>query len=501
MTTLSIRNSINRSPLRCGLLLTGISLSFGLLALSPQARAACQDGCDSSGNTFLGDAALINNTTGNFNTAIGDDALESNTTGDENTATGGFALSENTTGNDNAAYGYGALNSNTTGSENTATGPGALASNTNGADNTANGFEALGYNTTGSRNVATGFSALYSNQIGIDNTAIGFNALYANTADYNTATGYQALESNTTGSNNTANGIDTLNSNTSGSNNVASGASALFNNSAGSNNTATGFDALYYNTNGLFNTANGFQALFNNTTGTNNTADGVAALSSNTFGSTNIAVGFQAGFNLTTGSNNIDIGNIGVAGESGKIRIGTKPTHKDTFIAGIFGVTVPTGVAVLIDNSGHLGTTTSSARFKEAIKPMDKASEAILALNPVTFRYKHELDPDGIPQFGLVAEEVEKVNPNLVARDDEGKPYTVRYEAVNAMLLNEFLKEHRKVEELARTNQGQQATIAQQQRAIEMLTTRLNAQESQIQKISEQVKMNNPVARVVASTR
>jgi len=159
-------------------------------------------------------------------------------------------------------------------------------------------------------------------------------------------------------------------------------------------------------------------------------------------------LGFKAGRNLTTGNNNIDIGNMGVAGESNTIRIGTTGTQTATFIAGISGATVPTGIAVVVDADGHLGTTTSSARFKEAIKPMDKASEAILALKPVTFRYKHELDPEGIPQFGLVAEDVEKVNSDLVARDDEGKPYTVRYEAVNAMLLNEFIKEHREVQEL-----------------------------------------------------
>ena len=162
---------------------------------------------------------------------------------------------------------------------------------------------------------------------------------------------------------------------------------------------------------------------------------------------------------LTTGSNNIDIGNAGVAGESNTIRIGTAGNSDATYIAGISGATVPAGVAVIVDADGHLGTIISSARFKEEIKPMDKASEAILALKPVTFRYKQELDPEGIPQFGLVAEEVEKVNPDLVARDEEGKPYTVRYEAVNAMLLNEFLKEHRKVEE-------QEAAIAAESEGV-----------------------------------
>jgi len=174
-------------------------------------------------------------------------------------------------------------------------------------------------------------------------------------------------------------------------------------------------------------------------------ANGFNALAHNTTGSFNIALGNNAGFNITTGSNNIDIGNGGVAGDANNIRIGRAGTHTNTFIAGINSVTVAAGVGVIIDSSGHLGTVTSSARFKEAIKPMDKASEAILALERVAFRYKQELDPDGIPQFGLIAEQVEKVNPDLVVRDEDGKVNTVRYEAVNAMLLNEFLKEHRKV--------------------------------------------------------
>src|SRR5204862_7962069 len=175
-------------------------------------------------------------------------------------------------------------------------------------------------------------------------------------------------------------------------------------------------------------------------------------------GARNIALGYSAGFSLTTGSNNIDIANLGVAAESNTIRVGTVGTQTNTYFAGISGVTVAGGVGVIVDTNGHLGTVVSSERFKDAITPMDKASEAILALKPVTFRYKHELDPEGIPQFGLVAEQVERVNPDLVARDDQGKAFTVRYEAVNAMLLNEFLKEHKKVEELTKDFQ---ATVAQ----------------------------------------
>ena len=222
-------------------------------------------------------------------------------------------------------------------------------------------------------------------------------------------------------------------------------------------------------------------------------------------GSNNIGLGYNAGQNLTTGSNNIDLGNAGVAGESNRIRIGTKGTQQATFIAGISGKTVAGGVGVIIDTSGHLGTVVSSERFKDEIKPMDKASEAILALQPMTFRYKHELDPEGIPQFGLVAEQVEKVNPDLVARDEQGKPYTVRYEAVNAMLLNEFLKEHRTVQELksavakqeeiiAQQQKDFQETAAQQQKQIEALTAGL-------QKVSAQVEMSKPASQMVLNNQ
>jgi hypothetical protein len=190
----------------------------------------------------------------------------------------------------------------------------------------------------------------------------------------------------------------------------------------------------------------------------------------NTTGNNNIAVGYLAGSNLTTSDNNIDVGNNGVSGESNTIRIGTTGTRTATFIAGITGTTVAGGVGVLIGSNGRLGTINSSARYKENIQPMDKASETILALKPVMFRYNEELDPEGIPQFGLVAEEVEKVNPDLVARDEEGKPYTVRYEAVNAMLLNEFLKEHRRLEELEASVVALQSIVKEQ--ASEMRAVR-----------------------------
>src|SRR5438874_1594999 len=350
-----------------------------------------------------------------------------------------------------------------------------------------------GCDLNGAGTTVLGDNALVNN-MGESNSAIGSGALLSNTSGGdNTATGAEALETNTTGNNNTATGVQALVFNSIGSSNTATGVDALYNNTEGNSNTANGVNALETNTTGGGNTATGYSALFSNN-GNNNTADGVFALQNNTTGSNNIALGNNVGFNLTTGSNNIDIGNAGVAGESARIRIGTRQIHRNTFIAGISGVTVPTGIAVIIDNTGHLGTTTSSARFKEAIKPMDKTSEAILALRPVTFRYKKDLDPKGIPQFGLVAEAVEKVNPDLVARDGDGKVYTVRYEAVNAMLLNEFLKEHRKVESLEKA-------MAEQQKENAAMRAMLKEQAAQIQKVSARLKVTKTAPQTVLNNR
>jgi hypothetical protein len=421
-------NQLTRS-----LLLIALALTWA--ALSPaRAVTPAPDGGYPNGNTAEGQDALLSLTTGANNTATGFNALLKNTTGSLNTATGAFALNSNTTGGDNTANGVDALVSNTTGSSNTANGDSALQDNTTGRQNTATGSQALLENTTGAQNTATGFNALLSNQ----------------------------------GGQNTANGVQ-----------------ALFSNNYGGQNTANGVQALFANATGNQNCATGNSALLANTTGGQNMAYGNAALSHNTTGSSNIALGFKAGINLTTGNNNIDIGNFGTGGESGVIRIGKTSSAAATFIAGISGKTVASGVGVIINASGQLGTVLSSARFKEAIKPMDRASETILALKPVTFRYKAELDPDRIPQFGLIAEEVEKVNPDLVVRDEDGKVNTVRYEAVNAMLLNEFLKEHQKVEE-------QGATIAQMKKQIEALT-------ATVQKVSEQIALSKPAAQLVAN--
>jgi hypothetical protein len=359
--------------------------------------------------------------------------------------------------------------------------------------NTAEGQNALLSLTTGTYNTALGLFSLRSNTTGYFNTATGAGTLLLNTADGNTATGAGALLSNTIAIRNTANGAFTLFSNTAGIENIANGYQALFNNTSGSENTANGAFALFHNTTGHDNAANGQAALVNNTTGHDNTAAGVTALDNNTTGNNNIAVGSMAGFNLTTGDFNIDIGNNGVAGEGFTIRIGDVETQTRAFIAGIFAVPV-TGTGVVVDSDGQLGVAASSRRFKDEIKPMDKASEAILTLKPVTFRYKHEIDPKRIPQFGLVAEEVAKVSPDLVARDAKGEPYTVRYDAVNAMLLNEFLKEHRRA-------QQQEATIAELKSGIKALAGKVNEQASQIQKVSAQLEVSKPARRKVVNNR
>src|SRR6266536_3447556 len=287
-----------------------------------------------------------------------------------------------------------------------------------------------------------GIGVLVSRTAGVWNTGTGFEALsHLTSGNQNTATGLRALSSDTNGGFNTATGVYSLFSNTSCFFNSATGAYSLANNTDGTHNTANGYSALYYNTGGNQNTATGFGALFKNTTGNYNTANGLQALASNTTGSGNIALGWAAGYNLTIGNNNIDIGNGGVAAESNTIRIGTAVQTR-TFIAGIRGVTtVNAAIPVLIDTVGQLGTVSSSRRYKKEIKAMEQASEAILSLKPVTFHYKS--DTKDTPQFGWIAEEVAEVNPDLVVRDENGEIYTVRYDAVNAMLLNEFLKAHR----------------------------------------------------------
>jgi uncharacterized coiled-coil protein SlyX len=449
-------------------------LTVLLLALSPAPKAfgvtPPPDGGYPGANTAEGTNSLFSLTSGVWNTALGYQSLYHVTTGNQNTGIGYQTLFHITTGNGSAATGTQTLFNNTTGSFNTATGFRALYSNTTGFNNTADGFRALYGNTTGSNNTANGHDAL--NQSGGDyNTATGAGALFINGGSYNTAIGWSALNINYTGSGNTA---------------VGAGALEGFFRGQGpqDNNTAVGRGAL-----------------------------GQLGLSG-PGGGGNIALGWEAGVNLLRGDNNIYIGNSDGFDEDNTIRIGTVGTQTATFIAGISGTGV-TGTAVVVSSSGQLGVAPSSQRFKEQIKAMDKASEAILALKPVTFRYKKNIDPKGAAQFGLVAEEVEKVNPDLVVRDAEGKVFTVRYEAVNAMLLNEFLKEHRKVEEQERklSEQGrktqeqettmtklksaaakQEVTIAKQQKQIEALTTGL-------QKVSDQLELDKSVPQMAGNDR
>ena len=446
------------SPLLIPLLLACFTLLPRAQAQTPAALPSpAPDGAYTGFNTAEGGSALFNLTSGIFNSAFGAFTLNADTTGSFNTAIGGQALKSNTTGSSNTAVGVNALVNNTAGTVNTAVGQAALANN-----------------TTGNASTAIGFRALYSNTIGVANTAIGNLALEVNTSgELNTAIGFASLASITTGK----------------------------------QNTGTGVRALASNRTGIANTAIGYNALWRNTIGRLNTAIGDSALEFNTTGSGNIALGVSAGEQLDTGSsNNIDIGNFGVFGDFSTIRIGSVQTR--TFIAGIRGRTtgLANAVPVLIDSAGQLGTISSSRRFKKEIQPMDKTSEAILALKPVTFHYKS--DKSGTPQFGLIAEDVAELNPDLVVRDDKGEIYTVRYGAVNAMLLNEFLKEHRKVEQQngklesqARKIQEQETTITQLKKEMETVIARLKEQDSKIQKVSDQIELSKPAPPMVVNNQ
>jgi hypothetical protein len=380
--------------------------------------------------------------------------------------------------NDNTAMGTNALLHITTGSYNTAAGFDVLISNTSGFDNTAVGDLALGSNTSGYQNTAFGDSTLQVNTTGINNTAVGDFALYSNeTASNNTAFGYAALFSSTIGYDNTAAGMNSLQSNTTGDYNTASGFDALYANTGGNYNTAAGYNTLRNNTSGAQNSASGVQALYGNKTGNYNTASGTDALFSNTTGSTNIAEGYKAGYNLTTGSNNIDIGHLGVAAESDTIRIGTGATHKTTFIAGIYGTSV-TGNAVVVSASGQLGVTVSSERYKTFIAAMASNSRKLQQLRPVTFHLK--TDPNGALQYGLIAEEVAKVYPELVIRNESGRIDGVRYDELAPMLLNE---------------------VQQQQGRIAAQDERIAAQDAAIRELKEQVGLMSLSRGEVADRR
>ena len=446
------------------------------------------DGGYPGGNTAEGQNALLSLTTGTFNTAVGFLSLKSNTIGRFNTAVGAGALLFNvgdgsiSGGFENTATGVGALLSNTLGAQNTANGAFALFSNNDGSANTANGYQALFSNTTGGTNTAIGRNALFSNTSGSRDTASGHAALFSNTTgNANSAYGEDALLDNTTGDNNTGVGEGVLSLNTTGSENTAFGTAALQFNTTGDNNTATGFAALI-NTIGDHNTATGSQSLQNNTLGSFNTAAGFSALFNST-GSGNLGLGVNAGANITTASNVIVIGTAG-----GNV-------SDSCFIGNVRGVMTqnPNAIPVLIDSAGQLGTQNSSRRFKREMKPMDKASEAILALKPVTFHYKN--DTTNRRQFGLIAEEVAEINPDLIVRDQSGEPLTVRYDAVNAMLLNEFLKEHKKVQQQAREIQEQKRAINRLGKTVETVIARIEEHDLKIRRVSEQIDVNQFATR------
>ena len=403
----------------------------------------------SSYNTAIGYGALAVTTAG-ANTAVGNQALASNTSGYANAATGSGALLANTTGYSNTANGSGAVISNTTGNSNTAIGGGALYDNITGSDNVAIGGSALNLNTIGNYNTATGVQALYSNTSGANNTASGYRALYANTGFNNTAVGYQALYSNT-----------------SGAFNIAIGPEAMYLNTNGGGNIAIGDQALYSNTQQLSgNIAIGGSALYSNNTGDNNTVIGTAALYNNATGSYNIAIGPNAGANIT-GNNNIVIAsdNFGLAGDNGVIRVGGSGTNS-AFIAGIYNSNV-SGAAVQVSSSGQLGIAPSSRRYKEDIQDMAAASDGLMRLRPVTFRYKKPFSDGSQPiQYGLIAEEVAEVYPDLVARSADGQIETVKYQLLDPMLLNEVQKQYA-------TISSQKEQIASQEQQIRSLEERM----------------------------
>ncbi len=455
MTTLHLRKSIGRSPLRLGLprvqatsIIRGFLLIPLLLACPGLAPVAQAVGPDTEG-AILGS-----------NNGEGVGVLVSRTTGVWNTGTGFEALNHLTAGNQNMATGLRALSNNTNGGFNTATGVFSLFSNTSGFFNTATGAYSLANNISGNHNTANGYAALYRNSAD-DNTATGFAALYHNTAGaQNTATGLYALLSNIGGGSNTANGLQ-----------------ALQNNTTGGVNTANGFGALYSNTTGDYNTANGWEALSHST------------------GSPNTALGAEAGIGVNTAYDVICIGAL-VSGED---------VNYTTWIGNIYGVTTVSAstLPVIVSQTDQLGTMSSSRRFKKEIKAMDRTSEAILGLKPVTFQYKSDPAAAG-PQFGLIAEEVAEVNPDLVVRDADGEIYTVRYDAVNAMLLNEFLKEHRaflkqqqKVDDQEPAIAHLKSTLAKQQKGIEVFAARLKEQDSKIAKVSAQIEARNPAPQIV----
>jgi trimeric autotransporter adhesin len=462
--------------------------------------------------TAAGAGALLLNFTASDNTAVGFEALLNNdvtaaTLAADNTAVGFQAMFSNNNGANNTAVGSGALFSSDVSlfglaNGNTAVGSGALTTNNDGAANTAVGAGALLANFDGNSSTAVGFDAgLFS--LADETTAVGFAALGVgvNTGDHNTALGSFALFLNGAGDNNTATGHSALENNTLGDDNTAVGWQALRDENTGSNQTAMGSNALLLS-NGLAgafdNSAFGRGALESALGAARNTALGDLAGTTITSGSSNVLVGADIGFNLLAGNSNTYIGAdvAGGADESNTVRIAdnlsTALGVSKCFIGGIVSTVSPVALPVVHINTAtnQLSVFLSSERFKKDIKPMNKASEAIFALKPVTYHLKD--DTSGSPQFGLLAEDVAKVNPDLVSLDTDGKPLSVAYDAVNVMLLNEFLKEHKKVE-------AQQASISQLKSEMETMVAQLKEQAAQIQKVSAQLEVSKPAPQVVTN--
>jgi hypothetical protein len=476
-------------------ILVGIAMIIAAAGLALPANAQFIDdnvNSDHAENTGLGSQALsrvtgsvenscvYNATNGTpstcaANTALGYEALQDLVTGSLNTAIGASSLSFLTDGVNNTAVGWFSLTSSD-GSFNTAIGAGALYANEGGNDggttpfgssNTGVGAAALLYASTGNDNTAVGATAMNgqlnsSSELessGAFNTAVGAGALFSFiTASNNTVVGYDALYTNNAGTDNSALGYEALYANT-GSFNTAMGYEALFASTA-SYNTALGYESLLADTTGQQNTAVGVSALHGNKAGNFNTAAGVDALYSNTSGASNIAVGYKSGYDLTTGKNNIDIGNIGAKAESGTIRIGTSGTQTATYVAGITGVALSTGspAPVYVNSSGQLGMgPASSERFKTSIAPMGESTEKLAELRPVTFQYKS--DPHGARQYGLIAEEVAKVYPELVIRDAKGQILTVHYDELAPMLLNVVQKQEQRAAQQAEQIRALQAAV------------------------------------------
>jgi hypothetical protein len=445
-----IRNSSH------GLLL--ISLLLLCFALLPRAQAVITDPDETfpNFNTAAGLEALLNLTTGISNTAYGARALRANTTGGSNLGIGGFALINNIDGNSNTAVGNNSMFNNLHGDNNMALGQGALAGNVSGNSNVAMGSQALAGTTT-SNNVGVGFQAGANNTSGSPLTAVGFHAAFSN-----------------------SNGIE---------------------------NVAVGSDALVDNTTGDFNTAVGNQALANVNGNDHNVGVGEEAGDNITTGGSNICLGAHSASAVTTASNVIAIGtSLPAANVSNSCFIDNIASFTQAVGgAGIKVVTVNTAndrlgsAFVAFDVFGGNFNVISSRRFKDEIKPLDKGSEVIYALKPVSFRYKADKDPTRTLRAGLIAEDVQKVDPDLVVRDEEGKPEALHLDSITGMLLNEFLKEHKKVEEQQASIAELKSTVALQQKEMQVLTVQLKEQAAQIQRVSAQIKLNKAAPRTAAN--